>query len=209
MFLWQRSLHHRKIRVFELLKLKNAMTNMFFKRVCTFLTTTLHPKGVWSALNCVFTCWTLVWDPLLGWSPWGQSAAAFASQTALCSSPGSRFWWCHTLCHPVISAQPGSKKRKTVWRGKQPHNEKSSRLCFLLPSSGINEPQPYMTAVLCMWAQSSSPVRMGRSGPAAWWDLWLSRWRTGRTFSWWCKQWRFPRSGPERLWCAEKNMNPR
>ncbi len=75
---------------------------------------TAASRQVWDVLD---ESWILELDSLLGWSPWGQSAAVFASQTALCSSPGSQFWWCHMPCHPVISAQPGSKK--TVWTGKQ------------------------------------------------------------------------------------------
>lgn len=66
--------------------------------------------------------------------------------------------------------------------------------------------QPPMTAALCTWAQWPSPVRTGRSGPEAWWGLWLLQWRTGQTFSWWCKLWRCPRSDRERLWYAEETM---
>lgn len=79
---------------------------------------------------------------------------------------------------------------------------------FLLLSPCIKQPPPCMTAALCTWAQWSSPVRMGHSGPEAWWDLWLLQWRTGQTFSSWCKLWHCPRSDPERLWYAEENMHP-
>lgn len=82
------------------------------------------------------------------------------------------------------------------------------RTVFLLLSLCIYPPPSCMTAALCTWAQRSSPVRMGHSGPEAWWDLWLLQWRTGQTFSWWCKLWHCPRSDRETLWYAEENMNP-
>lgn len=61
--------------------------------------------------------WTLVWDSPLGWSLWGQWAAAFASQTALYSSPWCRLWWCHRQCRPVIFLQPGGNNTslRSLW----------------------------------------------------------------------------------------------
>lgn len=66
-----------------------------------------HATDIRTALQCMFIrVWADVlslklsvarWnaagvrDSLSMWSPWGQSAAADASRTALCFSPGSQF----------------------------------------------------------------------------------------------------------------------